>query len=52
MNKFLNWVAELAEWAGRGDYFLGFLILVAVSVVLIIAVFVVINIIALSGIPG
>lgn len=56
MNTFLNWLAKAAEWAGDGDHFIGFVKLVAalfiVGVIVTVLVFVVINAIALRGIPG
>lgn len=39
MNKFLNGLAKIAEWAGGGDYFIGF---VRIAVVILIVVVVVI----------
>ena len=56
MNAILNSLAKLAEWAGDGDHFIGFIkivvVLVVVVVAAIVAVFVAINIMALSEIPG
>ncbi len=48
----MNYLAKLAEWAGRGDHFLGFVRIGIALLVVAVAVFVVINVVALSGIPG
>ncbi len=36
MNTFLNYLAKLAEWVGRGDHFIGFAIIVAVLVIAVV----------------
>ena len=38
MKTILNYLADLAEWAGRGDHFIGFVRIIVVFLVIAIVV--------------